>query len=117
METILNFIKETLAGKKMDAKWIVTLGIAIGGIVWAGTLALQIYDTTMADIKALKSSSHTKVSSYDESDVIHKISKNKDNVATLTLDINSLKVKIDILMRDVDRNRDAVTGNGNPLSL
>jgi hypothetical protein len=117
MEAIINFIKEALAGKKLSAEWIVTLGIAIGGLVWAVTLALQMYDTTMADIAKLKSNSHAVVATYDDADAIHKINKNKDNIANLKSDISSLEVKIDILMRDVDRNRSAVTGNGNPLSL
>jgi len=66
MEAIINFIKEALAGKKMSATWIVTLGIAIGGLVWAGSYAYQEYDTAMKDIKKLKAVSHSAEPKYDD---------------------------------------------------
>jgi len=110
MEAILNFIKESLAGKKMDAKWIVTLGVAIGGVVWAGTLALQVYDTTMADIKSLKANSHTKVSSYDDA-WIRKLSDNNMNR------IIALEVEVKNLEKNLDKTDRAISSNGNPLSL
>ena len=117
MEAIINFIKEALAGKKMSAEWIVTLGIAIGGLVWAGTLAMQTYNTVLADIEALKADSHTAVAMYDDTSITNKVSENKDNLAQLKTDISALNVKIDNITRDVDRNRNAVTSTGNPLSL
>ena len=43
MEAIISFIKEALEGKKMSASWIVTIAIAIGGLVFSGMLGLQKY--------------------------------------------------------------------------
>ena len=40
MEAIINFIKEALAGKKMSAEWIVTLAVAIAGVI-IGDLSMR----------------------------------------------------------------------------
>jgi len=60
MESILNFIKEALKGKKMSASWIVTLAVAIGGLAWVGAFAYQEYETIKLKIAYLEKKAHTK---------------------------------------------------------
>lgn len=112
MEAIINFIKEALAGKKMSAEWIVTLGVAIGGIVWAGTLAMQMYDTTMTTITELEELSHPKVLVIPYDDIwIRELSDNNMNR------IIALEVEVKNLEKNQDRTDRTVNSNSNPLSL
>jgi phage host-nuclease inhibitor protein Gam len=94
MEAIINFIKEALAGKKMSATWIVTLGIAIGGLVWAGSFAYQEYEKTMLDIKKLKANSHAKVEIYDDEWIRTRSLDSAEQLASLQAEIKSLEAKI-----------------------
>jgi hypothetical protein len=112
MEAIINFIKEALAGKKMSAEWIVTLGVAIGGIVWAGTLAMQMYDTTMTTITELKELSHPEVLVIPYDDIwIRELSENNMNR------VIALEVEVKNLEKNQDRTDRTVNSNSNPLSL
>ena len=54
MGDIIEFIKELLTGKKMDAKWIVTIAIAVAGLAWSGTLLWQEYQGMQGRLSALE---------------------------------------------------------------
>lgn len=102
MEAIINFIKEALSGKKLSATWIVTLGIAIGGLVWAGSFAYQEYESTMADIKKLKSLSHEKTEVYNDSAIRAKGNANAEKLAELISSIEALKGSVDVSVSNLE---------------
>jgi len=116
MEAIINFIKEALEGKKMSASWIVTLGIAIGGLVWAGTLALQVYETTLKDIDNLKANSHSPYT-YNDVAVKNDIQVLQNNLANAVIQIKALEVQVNNLEKNQERTDRTVNSNVNPLSL
>ncbi len=102
MEAIINFIKEALSGKKLSATWIVTLSIAIGGLVWAGSFAYQEYESTMADIKKLKSLSHVQTEAYNDSAIRAKGNANAEKLAELISSIEALKGSIDVSVSNLE---------------
>jgi hypothetical protein len=128
MSEIINFIKEALAGKKMDAKWIVTIAVVIGGLIYGGMVLLQEYETLKKDVVSLKGSQHSSYS-YDDKWIRALSENNMNNIIRLqtkqnTLDFSAIIKKVERLgtevknlTKDVDRNRDAVTSTGNPLSM
>jgi FtsZ-interacting cell division protein ZipA len=114
MEAIINFIKEALEGKKMSASWIVTIAIAIGGLVFSGMLALQKYEAVMVDIEELKKASHEKTPIYNytfDDTALEAITRVNSGA------IISLSEKIKALRKDQDRVDTKVNSTGNPLSL
>ena len=114
MEAIINFIKEALEGKKMSASWIVTIAIAIGGLVFSGMLALQKYEGMVADIESLKASSHERTPAYTytfDDTALEAITRVNSGA------IISLSEKIKALRKDQDRVDTKVNSTGNPLSL
>jgi len=114
MEAIISFIKEALEGKKMSASWIVTIAIAIGGLVFSGMLALQKYETVLADIQSLKDSAHEKTPIYNytyDDTALEAITRVNSGA------IISLSEKLKALRKDQDRVDTKVNSSGNPLSL
>ena len=71
----------------------------------------------------------TSIKSYDDTDLIHKISKNKDNITSIqtkqgTLDFGDIMKKVERLEVEIinlkERQRETstkVNSSGNPLSL
>lgn len=116
MESILNFIKEALEGKKMSASWIVTLGVAIGGVVWAGTLALQEYESVKAKLAHLEENSHSPYTYNDEA-TKNEIKALQGNLADATIKIKALEVQFTNLEKNQERTDRTVNSNANPLSL
>ena len=106
MEAILNFIKEALAGKKMSAEWIVTLAVAIAGIVWAATLTVQEYEGIKVDIETLKTQAHEAVEAYDDAPINARVTENSGAIIRLQERVNGL-----------DKGLDRSLNNKNPLSL
>jgi len=118
MEAIINFIKEALAGKKLSAEWIVTLSIAIAGLVWAGTLAYQEYNNMIDNVATLQSQAHEKTDAYDDSKLSDRVTINSEATIALTERIKSLESKILSLEKDIDKAEDNFNNrNGNPLAL
>ena len=116
MESILNFIKEALEGKKMSASWIVTLGVAIGGVVWAGTLALQEYEAVKSKLADLEANSHAPYTYNDEA-TKNEIKALQGNLADATIKIKALEVQFTNLEKNQERTDRTVNSNANPLSL
>ena len=114
MEAIINFIKEALEGKKMSASWIVTIAIAIGGLVFSGMLALQKYEGMTSDIEELKGLSHiaTPINTYTFDDTALEAITRVNSGAII-----SLSEKLKALRKDQDRVDTKVNSTGNPLSL
>jgi len=114
MEAIINFIKEALEGKKMSASWIVTIAIAIGGLVFSGMLALQKYEGMTGDIEELKGLSHiaTPINTYTFDDTALEAITRVNSGAII-----SLSEKLKALRKDQDRVDTKVNSTGNPLSL
>jgi len=114
MEAIISFIKEALEGKKMSASWIVTIAIAIGGLVFSGMLGLQKYEGMLSDIEDLKVSSHEKTPDYTytyDDTALEAITRVNSGA------IISLSEKLKALRKDQDRVDTKVNSTGNPLSL
>jgi len=114
MEAIISFIKEALEGKKMSASWIVTIAIAIGGLVFSGMLALQKYEGMTSDIEELKGLSHiaTPINTYTFDDTALEAITRVNSGAII-----SLSEKLKALRKDQDRVDTKVNSTGNPLSL
>ena len=112
MEAIISFIKEALEGKKMSASWIVTIAIAIGGLVFSGMLGLQKYEGMLSDIEDLKVSSHEKTPAYTYDDTALEAITRVNSGAII-----SLSEKLKALRKDQDRVDTKVNSTGNPLSL
>jgi len=114
MEAIISFIKEALEGKKMSASWIVTIAIAIGGLVFSGMLGLQKYEGMLSDIEDLKVTSHEKTPAYTyvyDDTALEAITRVNSGA------IISLSEKLKALRKDQDRVDTKVNSTGNPLSL
>lgn len=110
METILNFIKEALKGKMMSAQWIVTLAIAIAGVLGAGMLAMQEYESIQGDIKSLKAKSHDAIEPYDDAPLNARVTENAGAIIRLQEQVQNLN-------KDVERTENTITNNNNPLAL
>jgi len=129
MEAILNFIKEALAGKKMSAQWIVTIVVAVSGLIWAGMVVYQEYLNMLDDVAEVKTLAHEKTPEYDDAPISGRVTANSDAIIklqerpNLTLDvknntnsivgmkekINALDSKISNLMRDIEKQKIKLT--------
>jgi len=138
MEAILNFIKEALAGKKMSAQWIVTIVVAVSGLIWAGMVVYQEYLNMLDDVAEVKTLAHEKTPEYDDAPISGRVTANSDAIIklqerpNLTLDvknntnsivgmkekINALDSKISNLMRDIEKAENKIDNrNSNPLAM
>ena len=138
MEAILNFIKEALAGKKMSAQWIVTIVVAVSGLIWAGMVVYQEYLNMLDDVAEVKTLAHEKTPEYDDAPLSARVTANSDAIIKLQqrprLDedvknnsqvivgmkeqINALDSKISNLMRDIEKAEDKIDNrNSNPLAM
>ena len=138
MEAILNFIKEALAGKKMSAQWIVTIVVAVSGLIWAGMVVYQEYLNMLDDVAEVKTLAHEKTPEYDDAPMSGRVTANSDAIIklqerpNLTLDvknntnsivgmkekINALDSKISNLMRDIEKAENKIDNrNSNPLAM
>lgn len=126
MEAIINFIKEALAGKKMSAEWIVTLAVAIAGVVWGGTLAYQKYEGMVAQLDAVTAQAHEQTVPYDDSELRLKIqllndgalqSLERDTKFALQVDLVKLQERVNAIEKQADNTAKQVNGSGNPLAL
>jgi len=138
MEAILNFIKEALAGKKMSAQWIVTIVVAVSGLIWAGMVVYQEYLNMLDDVAEVKTLAHKKTPEYDDAPISGRVTANSDAIIklqerpNLTLDvknntnsivgmkekINALDSKISNLMRDIEKAENKIDNrNSNPLAM
>jgi len=138
MEAILNFIKEALAGKKMSAQWIVTIVVAVSGLIWAGMVVYQEYLNMLDDVAEVKTLAHEKTPEYDDapmsgrvtanSDAIIKLQErpnltnqvktNSESIVGMKEKINALDSKISNLMRDIEKAENKIDNrNSNPLAM
>jgi len=138
MEAILNFIKEALAGKKMSAQWIVTIVVAVSGLIWAGMVVYQEYLNMLDDVAEVKTLAHEKTPEYDDAPMSGRVTANSDAIIklqerpNLTIDvkentnsivgmkekINALDSKISNLMRDIEKAENKIDNrNSNPLAM
>ena len=138
MEAILNFIKEALAGKKMSAQWIVTIVVAVSGLIWAGMVVYQEYLNMLDDVAEVKTLAHEKTPEYDDapmsgrvtanSDAIIKLQErpnltnqvktNSESIVGMKEKINALDSKISNLMKDIEKAENKIDNrNSNPLAM
>jgi len=130
MDALINFIKEALAGKKMSAEWIVTLAIAIAGIAWGGTLAYQKYEGMQSAIAELQGSAHEKTEAYDDAPMSARVTTNSAAIIAATERLKAVEAgleklstvrekleRIEAEVKNLDRNVERATSNGNPLAL
>jgi len=138
MEAILNFIKEALAGKKMSAQWIVTIVVAVSGLIWAGMVIYQEYLNMLDDVAHVKTLAHEDRPDYDDgpmsgrvtanSDAIIKLQErpnlanqvktNSESIVGMKEKINALDSKISNLMRDIEKAENKIDNrNSNPLAM
>lgn len=110
-------INELLEGKKVGALAVIAMVGSISGGIWGGALLWdQIQDNT-AKVNA--------ITSYDDTEVIRKISKNKDEIAVLKTKqgqvdfteimqkLSRMESKIESMTKDIERNE----RTSNPRSL
>lgn len=97
MNDIIEFIKEALAGKKMDAKWIVTIAVAVAGLAWSGTLLWQEYQGMQSRLADLESISHEKTPEYDDVTLRAIADDNMNRVIALETIVADQKAEIDRL--------------------
>jgi len=138
MEAILNVINEALAGKKVSAQWIVTIVVAVSGLIWAGMVIYQEYLNMLDDVAEVKTLAHEKTPEYDDapmsgrvtanSDAIIKLQErpnltnqvktNSESIVGMKEKINALDSKISNLMRDIEKAENKIDNrNSNPLAM
>ena len=138
MEAILNFIKEALAGKKMSAQWIVTIVVAVSGLIWAGMVVYQEYLNMLDDVAHVKTLAHEDRPDYDDaplsgrvganSDAIIKLQErpnltnevknNSESIVGIKEKLNALDNEITNLQNDIEKAEDKFDNrNKNPLAL
>ena len=138
MEAILNFIKEALAGKKMSAQWIVTIVVAVSGLIWAGMVVYQEYLNMLDDVAEVKTLAHEKTPEYDDAPISGRVTANSDaiiklqerpnltnqvktnseSIVGMKEKINALDSKISNLMRDIEKAENKIDNrNSNPLAM
>lgn len=108
MNDIIEFIKEALAGKKMDAKWIVTIAIAVAGIAWSGTLLWQEYQGMQSRLTELEEVSHDKTPEYDDAWARTLTEDNMNRIIALETIIADQKSEIERLRGMSDSDTKAI---------
>jgi len=92
MGDIIEFIKELLTGKKMDAKWIVTIAIAVAGLAWSGTLVWQEYQGMQGRLSTVEGTPP-----YDDAWAKKLTDDNMNNIITLQALVKDLQNEVEKL--------------------
>jgi len=114
-------VKDLLQGKKVGIIAVVTIMSGIAGTIWAGALLWNQIQENTANVQSIKGYNDDVIWADVEENTLHitelHTEQHSINFTELMQRISTLETKVESMTKEVDRNRDAVTSTGNPLSM